>query len=207
MTFFFIYGNIKLVLLHLQMTVHENESVRNSSSGSSSPTWCIFVGTRFFGNHSSSRRTAALNWFEDATLPSIIESYSRWQSSSLRATSGIALSVHFMLSVKDSYHDYSFPKRFSHMEHGVKFSVLPFVQELPQSLRFTSFMMGAVRSSRDCSVVSAVCIDGDDMLDSYFVEIVGRLLANYNTNNHRILALDTAVLHGMYKTNKESLLE
>ena len=199
MTFFFVCGNFKLLLL--QMTVHENESVRNSSSGSSSPTWCIFVGTRFFGNHSSSRRTAALNWFGDVTLPSIIESYSRWQSSSLRVTSGISLSVHFMLSVKDSYHDYSFPKRFAHMEHGVKFSVLPFVQESPQSLRFTSFMMGAVRSSRDCSVVSAVRIDGDDMLDSYFVEIVGGLLANYNTNNHRI-ALDTAVLHGTKQTRK-----
>jgi hypothetical protein len=107
-----------------------------------------------------------------------------------------------MLSVKDSYHDYSFPKRFAHMEHGVKFLVLPFVQESPQSLRFTSFMMGAVRSSRDCSVVSAVRIDGDDMLDSYFVEIVGGLLANYNTNNHRILALDTAVLHGTKQTRK-----
>ena len=195
MTFFFIYGNSNIKLVLLQMTVYENESVSNSSSGSSSPTWCIFVGTRLFGNHSSSCRTAALNWFEDVTLPSIIESYSCWQSSSLRATSGIALSVHFMLSGIDSYHDY-------HMEHSVKFSVLPFVQESPQSLSFTSFMMAAVRSSRVCSVVSAGRIDGDDMLDSYFIEIVGGLLANYNTNNHRILALDTAVLHGTKQTRK-----
>ncbi len=105
-----------------------------------------------------------------------------------------------MLSVRDSYHDYSFPKRFAHKEHGVKFSVQPFVQESPQSLFFTPFMMGAVRSS-DCSVVSAGRIDGDDMLDSYFLEIVGRLLANYNTKNHRI-ALDTAVLHGTNKLGK-----
>ena len=142
----------------------------------------------------------ALNWFEDVTLPSIIESYSRWQSSSLRATSGISLSVHFMLSVRDSYHNYSFPKHFAHKEHGVKFLVLPFVQESPQSSFLTSFMMGAVRIS-DCSVVSAGRIDGDDMLDSYFLEIVGRLLANYNTNNHHI-ALDTAVLHGTKQTRK-----
>ena len=202
MTFFFIYGNSNIKLVLLQMTVYENESVSNSSSGSSSPTWCIFIGTRLFGNHSSSCRTAALNWFEDVTLPSIIESYSCWQSSSLRATSGIALSVHFMLSGIDSYHDYSFSKRFAHMEHSVKFLVLPFVQESPQSLSFTSFMMAAVRSSRVCSVVSAGRIDGDDMLDSYFIEIVGGLLANYNTNNHRILALDTAVLHGTKQTRK-----
>ena len=134
------------------------------------------------------------------TLPSIIESYSCWQSSSLGLTRGISLSVHFMLSVRDSYHDYSFPNRFAHKEHGVMFSVLPFVQVSPPSLIFTYFMMGAVRSS-DCSVVSAVCIGGNEMLDSYFLEIVGGLLVNYNTNNHRI-ALDTAMLHGTKQTRK-----
>ncbi len=96
------------------MPVHENEIVSNSSSDSSSPNWCIFVVTRFYGNHSSSRRTATLNWFEDVTLPSIVESYSRRQSSLLCATSGVSLSVHFMLSISDSYHDYSFPKHFAH---------------------------------------------------------------------------------------------
>ncbi len=166
MWFSFICVGFKTLLQ--PMTVHENEIVRNSSSDSSSPYWCIFVGTRFFGNHSSSRRTATLNWFEDVTLPSIIESYSRWQSSLLRATSDVSLSVHFMLSISDSYDDYSFPKHFAHKEHGIKFSVLHRSQ---QSLIFKSFMMGAVRNS-DCSVVSAGRLDGDDMLDSYFLEII-----------------------------------
>ncbi len=108
--------------------------------------------------------------------------------------------MHFMLSISDSYHDYSFPKHFAHKEHDMKFSMLPYVEQKSQPLIFTSFMLGAVRNS-DCSVVSAGRIDGDDMLDSYFMEIIGGLLAEYNANNHHI-ALDTAVMHGTKETRK-----
>ncbi len=63
---------VVLVVIVVVVDINENEIVRNSSSDSSTPNWCIVVGTRFFGNHFSSRQTATLNWFEDVTLLSIM---------------------------------------------------------------------------------------------------------------------------------------
>jgi hypothetical protein len=102
-----------------------------------------------------------------------------------------------MLSVHGSYSNYSFPLYLvrSFAEHDIKLAVLPPVDNVDLT---EGYMIGAVKST-ECSLVSAGRIDGDDILDLYFDEIVRGLLAfTYN----RPETLDTAVLHGTKQTRK-----
>jgi hypothetical protein len=102
-----------------------------------------------------------------------------------------------MLSVNGSYSNYSFPPYLvrSFAERNIKLAVLPF-----DNIDHTEgYMIGVVKST-ECSLVSAGRIDGDDMLDLFFVEIVRGLLASTPYNHPR--TLDTAVLHGTKQTRK-----
>ena len=163
--------------------------------------WFIFIRSKIFGKHSPNVRPQCLTGFMMTLSPASASSRltlpGSWQSSSIRATSDMSLSVHYILSVDGPYSNYSFPQYLvrSFTEHNNKLAVLPGKVDFTEG-----YMIGVIKST-ECSLVSAGCIDGDDMLDIYLDEIVrGSLLAFPPYYHPR--TLDTAMLHGTKKTRK-----
>ena len=63
--------------------------------GCSRETWCMFIKTKLYGNHSTTRRSQTLNWFEDVNLESTLRAVQIWVNQDEKAKHCIDVKVYY----------------------------------------------------------------------------------------------------------------
>ena len=124
---------------------------------------CFVISSFFYGNHSSSRVTIALDWATAATYPAIFNAminYSKYDNSS------------YMLFQLDLYHSYSLYCNYVSDMFNNHFNVsanIDFVCQSSNEVQVnTSISESKISMLEKCNVVYISRIDGDDLLDSKF---------------------------------------
>ncbi len=126
-------------------------------------TWCMFIQTRFYGRHSEHHRSQTLNWFEDVTLESVHRALQIRKHHDC-----IDVKVYYLLRNTDAYAGYDFPKVWKEKSKDL-IKTATFNQS---SLREMSLFKRKVLEDNNCSITSSIRIDGDDMFDNFFSDLL-----------------------------------
>jgi hypothetical protein len=123
----------------------------------------MFIQTRFYGSHSKHHRSQTLNWFEDVTLESVHRALQIREHHDC-----IDVKVYYLLRNTGAYAGYDFPKIWKEKSKDL-IKTATFNQS---SLHEMSLFKRKVLEDNNCSITSSIRIDGDDMFDNFFSELL-----------------------------------
>jgi hypothetical protein len=139
---------LELLLILLFLSIVSSNEVRK----------CFVISSFFYGNHSSSRVTIALDWASAATYPAIFNAminYSKYDNSS------------YMLFQLDLYHSYSVYCNYMNDMFNSHFNVsanIDFVCQSSNEVQVnTTISESKISILKTCNVVYISRIDGDDL--------------------------------------------
>ena len=162
-------------------------------------TWCMFIKTKLYGNHSKNRRSQTLNWFEDVTLESALRAVQIWVNTNEKEKHCIDVKVYYLLENLDAYAGYDFPKNWTNKSKDL-ITTATFNESSidPFSRREERYRREQLQAN-NCSITSSIRIDADDMLDNFISDLVRGYLSfmKKQSKHQSSKSFNDIIVHGI----------
>ena len=176
-----------------------NRQREGRKSHCSRETWCMFIKTKLYGNHSKTHRSQTLNWFEDVNLESTLRAVQIWVNQDEKEKHCIDVKVYYLLENLDAYAGYDFPKNWTKKSKAlITTATFNENSQKPSSRKEERYRREQLQAN-NCSITSSIRIDADDMFDNFISDLVRGYLSFMKRQAKRqsSKAFNDIIVHGI----------